>query len=317
MRSPPLRVGVLPTIQHHTDPFPFFTAEDALPAVFLSALDALFAAEQTWALHQDAFYRAWLCDVSDRIAPEPRAALIARMSAITGLPLTDRLQVTIQRMEPGQYAGPHTDRPLLGYEVARLIVQLSADWRPEHGGALLLHRDAAGEQTVLRRPPRHNTAFGFVMGPRSFHSVEPTTTTRRTVVFNFWHIGNTEALAGHVRGLLARVRFDRLPTSLDDLIDEAERSRPEEDSFRAGCIASLLQNLGLDEAVIAAGYRLGLDSELCEDGADPIRIAAWVQWLQHERFDVQRWAELAPVLRRALRDPALADLARLLGATEG
>ncbi len=307
---------MLPTVQHSTEPFPYFTVPAALPEVLLADLEALFEAPLTWDLHQDAFYRAWLSDVSERIAPAMRGALIDRMRDITGLPLTDTLQVTVQRMEPGQYAGPHTDRPLVGYEVARLVVQLREGWQPGDGGELHLHPDEAGAQTVLRRPPRYNTGFGFVMGPRSFHSVQPTAVTRRTAVFNFWHVGNTEALARRIRTMIAALRFDQLPESLDDLIADAEQNRAEEDSFRAGCIAALLQQWGYPEAVLEAGYRDGLESVMCPDSADPVRIAAWVQWLQHDRFDVQRWAALRPVLARIRRDPRLADLAVLLGATE-
>lgn len=307
---------MLPTVQHSTAPFPHFTVPEALPEALLADLEALFEAPLPWDLHQDAFYRAWLSDVSDRIAPDLQAALVDRMRAITGLPLTESLQVTVQRMEPGQYAGPHTDRPLVGYEVARLIVQLRPGWQPGDGGELHLHPDEAGAQTVVRRPPRYNTGFGFVMGPRSFHSVQPTAVTRRTAVFNFWHVGNTEALARRIRAMIAALRFDQLPASLDALITAAEQHRAEEDSFRAGCIAALLQQWGYPEPVLAEGYRAGLDSVMCEESADPVRIAAWVQWLQHDRFDVERWAALRPALSRARRDPRLAELAALLGATE-
>jgi hypothetical protein len=317
MGSPAAEICVLPMVQHSTEPFPHFTAQEALPRVLRADLEALFTAPITWELHQDAFYRAWLSDVSDRIAPAMQAALIARMRTITGLPLIDQLQVTVQRMEPGQYAKPHTDRPLVGYEVARLIVQLRPGWQPDDGGMLHLHSDVAGTETIIRRPPRYNTGFGFVMGPRSFHSVQTTTVTRRTAVFNFWHVGNTEALAQRIRFLIGSIRFDQLPTALDELITEAEQHHPEENSFRAGCIASLLQQWGYPDAVRAEGYRAGLDSEACEGSTDPVRIAAWVQWLQHERFDVKRWSALAPVLSRTRRDPRLADLVVLLGATEG
>ncbi len=317
MGSPAAEICVLPTVQHSTEPFPHFTASAVLPEALLADLAALFAAPITWDLHQDAFYRAWLSDVSDRVEPAMQAALIARMRSITGLALTDKLQVTVQRMEPGQYAGPHTDRPLVGYEVARLIVQLRPGWKPGDGGVLHLHSDETGTQTVARRPPHYNTGFGFVMGPRSFHSVQPTTVTRRTAVFNFWHVGNTELLAKQIRTMIAAIRFDQLPAALDELIIAAEQHHPEEASFRAGCIAALLQQWGYSEAVLAAGYRAGLDSEMCEDSTDPVRLAAWVQWLQHERFDVTRWSALTPVLSRARRDPRLEDLAVLLGgATE-
>jgi hypothetical protein len=49
----------------------------------------------------------------------------------TGLPLCAPVGATVQRMEPGQFAGPHTDRPLLGSRggAARLFLQLGKIYR--------------------------------------------------------------------------------------------------------------------------------------------------------------------------------------------
>ena len=49
---------------------------------------------------------------------------IIRMREITGLPLMNRVLVTAQRMLPGQVVGIHSDRPLLGYELAAHIQAL-------------------------------------------------------------------------------------------------------------------------------------------------------------------------------------------------
>ena len=300
---------MLHTICHHTEPFAFFTAEDALPASLLSTLEALYSADLTWQHHTDSFYRAFLCDVSERIDPAVADALVQRMRHITGLSLTARLQVTIQRLESGQFAGPHTDRPLLGYEVARLIVQLSPDWKPEHGGELHLHRDEQGKQTVLCRPPRLNSAFGFIMGTQSFHSVQPTTRTRRTVVFNFWHTGNTEAIAAWVGQQFDGMRFDLLPESLDALIVEAEHTLSEDDTFRAACIAHLLQRWGLDEDEIAEGYRQGLNTAPGPDSPPAIALAWWAQRLKFALFDARQWAMLERTFQEALADPRLSEAA--------
>ncbi|MFT4624755.1 MAG: hypothetical protein ACI8PZ_003415, partial [Myxococcota bacterium] len=224
---------LLPTIEVHDTPFRWFTADGALPPSALEALLALYDEDLSWDLHADSFYRAWLCEVADRLDPALRTGVVDRVAAITGLPFAPDLAVTVQRMEPGQYALPHTDRPLAGFEAARLIVQLTPGWRPEHGGELLLHADALGTEEVQRRPPRFNSAYGMVMGPRSVHSVRPTTRQRRTAVFNLWHVGNTEAVAEWVTGQLAGLRFDSLPASLGPVIDDAEASLPEDDIFRA------------------------------------------------------------------------------------
>ena len=52
---------------------------------------------------------------------------IIRMREITGLPLVNRVLVTAQRMLPGQVIGIHSDRPLLGYELAAHIQALFTD----------------------------------------------------------------------------------------------------------------------------------------------------------------------------------------------
>ena len=273
----------------HSDPFAFFTCEDVFGDSELAWLDSAHAQQAAWQLHEDSFYRAYLAD----IAPVPfRAELIERMRSVTRLPLSEDLRLTIQRMEPGQYAEPHTDRPLVGYEAARLIVQLTRNWTPEDGGALHLHPDEAGAETRLRRGATRNTGFGFVMGPRSFHSVQPVLRRRRTAVFNFFHIGNPPQLAAWVQAQFEGIHFGSLPLSVAPLALAAETELPEEHSFRAAHVAHLLQRWGFDDATIAEGFAQGLEPLREASASAPILLSRWVERLRHGDFDAALWDAL-------------------------
>jgi len=283
---------VFADVQHHRAPFPCFTSERALSDEQLAWLEALYDEPLAWQHHRDAFYRASLSDVSERL-PEPfRRAVLEAMRAATGLPLIDRVQLTVQRMAPGEYAGPHTDRPLVGFEAARLIVQLGPDWRPGDGGSFDLHPDPDGERTVLSRPPRRNAGFGFVMGPASYHSVQPVVRERRTAVFNCWHVGNTEGVAAWVAEELEDLHFGDLPGALEPVAAQAEPSLPEEQTHRAGCVAWLMQRWGFSVDEVVAGYREALEPR----SQGVVALARWVVRLSTEDFDVAAWGRLSTSL---------------------
>ena len=304
---------MLKCIQHHSDPFEFFTGEEALPQDLLSQLKNLFNEDLSWEHHHDSFYKAYLCEIGDRIAPGIHTDLVYRMSEITGLPLCEPIRATIQRMEPGQFAGPHTDRPLMGYEAVRLIVQLNEDWNPGHGGELHLHGDVDGKTTSHTRPPHFNTAFGFVMGPNSFHSVQPVNSVRRTVVFNFWHQGNTPELARWVRAQLKDLRFDALPKALEARAIEAETTHSETDSFRAGVMAHFLHKWGFNDAWVCQAYESGLSPSSDPMHTAPIALARWFHHLEFEEFCAQRWNAVHDLITHSdwNEDPRLADAIRL------
>jgi hypothetical protein len=278
---------------HHRDPFPCLTVDEALPAEILALLEALFEEEHDWEHHHGGFYECFLTEVSERLPADFSAALVERMAALLDQPLTSRVKVTLQRMEPGQQARVHTDRPLLGFEAARLIVQLQRGWEPGDGGVFCLHPDAAGLVTAWERPPRHNQGFGFVMGLRSFHSVSPVVRARRSVVFHFWHAGNSVELARQVRALFEGCRFDRLPATVVAEAAEAELRWPEEASYRAGLVAWVLHRWGEPEAVVLAGYREELEAVppwVGEAGGDAvIGLARWVAELYAGEVSVEAW----------------------------
>jgi hypothetical protein len=304
---------MLNRIQHHSEPFEFFTGDAALPPDLLAQLINLFEEDLSWEHHHDSFYKAYLCEIGDRIPSEIHSNLAHRMSEITGLPLCESIRATIQRMEPGQFAGPHTDRPLMGYEAVRLIVQLNKDWNTGDGGELHLHPDSDGETTSHTRPPRFNTAFGFVMGPNSFHSVQPVKTQRRTAVFNFWHQGNTPDLARWVRDQLKDIRFDTLPKALEERAIEAEATYSEADSFRAGVMAHFLHQWGFNDAWICQAYESGLSPGLDQMSALPVALAHWFHHLEFEEFCAHRWSEVHELTHHSdwNNDPRLAEPIRL------
>jgi hypothetical protein len=299
---------MLAQIEHHSQPFAFFTSDQALSSALLDPLLALFPEDLEWEAH-DTFYKAFLCDITNRLPKAPCAKLLQRMAAITGTPLSEAIRVTIQRMEPGQFAGPHTDRPLLGYETVRLIVQLNPNWQPGHGGELQFHPDETGAVSTASRPPVLNSAFGFVMGPKSFHSVRPTTETRRTAVFNFWHKGNTPELSRWIKTQFNGMRFDTLPAELTSRVIDAEATHSEEDSFRAAAMAHLLHKWEFNSQWIFQAYEAGLESEFQPREALPLALARWFVRLEFDEFSAYEWRKIREMIvqNEGCFDPRLTE----------
>ncbi|MDT4290269.1 2OG-Fe(II) oxygenase [Methylomonas sp. MO1] len=277
---------------HHDTPFPFFYDNSAFSAEQCAALEDLFLQDGDWQHRDGAFYRCSLKDVTENIPAAFQAGVLARMREITGLPLTNRVLVTAQRMLPGQVIGIHSDRPLVGYEIARLVVQLNRQWQPEHGGVLELFSSPESE-AVFSVNPEYNKAFGFLLHGDSYHAVTAAIQPRQTVIFNFWHAANTPELAEHVQSLFADMHFSELPAALNPLASAAESSLPEETTFHAGLAALALHRWGYDETTVIAGYRHSAGLSVCDTNAaetfSAVRLADWVACLYRDSFDLARW----------------------------
>jgi hypothetical protein len=287
---------MLPNPTRHSRPFPYFRCEPAFTAETCVALEQLFVVQAGWQARNDAFYSCFLRDVTAEISQNLRRDVVDRMRAISGLPLTDHVAVSAQRMEPGQSVGVHSDRPLLGYEIARLVVQLTPSWKPESGGLLELYATEAGP-AVESIEPRHNSAFGFELHESSLHGVSRVTRTRSSVVFNFWHAANTPELSAVVADLFEDARFSELPASLVPIAAEAEAHLPEDVTFRASLAAFALQRWGYDDVVVCSGYQIS--AGLGAAGADPmderaaaLQLADWVAGLRTGCFDASAWQRL-------------------------
>jgi hypothetical protein len=294
---------------HQRLPYPYFTTEEAFSATDCARLEGLFAQDLPWREHGGSFYEVRNCDLTDRVDTALREALTHRVRALTELALDTRVAVTAQAMGPGQQIGVHSDRPLVGYEAVRLVVQCTHDWHPGDGGILQVHDDAGGTRICASLTPRFNSAFGFIMHPDSYHSVTRTRRSRHTLVFNFWHVGNSPALADQVKGLFSDMQFAKLPRALDPICLEAEASLPEDQTYRALVVASALRLLGLPEQTILAGYlavvRPCLAQSTSAEAGLAIALAQWAARLHLDGFDVARWQELAPMAAQS------ADLPRL------
>jgi hypothetical protein len=300
---------------HHDRPWPFFTVDDALPPAARAALLRLFDRDLPWQRH-DSFYQCWIAVVTERVDRELLAGVLARMRELVDVPLADRITATVQRMQPGDQALPHTDRPLVGYEAVRLVVQLDDGWRDGDGGLFLVHPDPDGTEVAHVRAPRAGSAVGFVMTPASHHAVSPTRRTRRTVVFHLWHAGNTPEVARLVGELYDGASLAELPAALDRVAAEAEARLPEPTTLHAALAALALHRWGYADVAVVAGYRRALgepvgDDEIGTESADEDDLAAalagWVARLRLEDFDVAGWdalrRELAP--RRPARHARL------------
>jgi hypothetical protein len=280
---------------HHDKPFPFFSVTSAFSAEQCAALEGLFLPDAEWQHRDGAFYRCSLRDVTDNIPASFQLELLNRMREITGLPLVNRVLVTAQQMLPGQVIGIHSDRPLLGYEMARLVLQLNKHWQTEHGGVLELFSSPKGE-AVFRLNPEYNNAFGFLLHVDSHHGVTEVTQPRQSVVFNFWHAGNTPELATYVQALFANLHFSALPAALNAVASVAELNLPEETTFRAGTAAIALQRWGYAEAIIISGYQHSAGLANCDTGDAEtyaaVLLADWVAYLYRDAFDLARWTIL-------------------------
>ena len=284
---------------HHDYPFPFFLVNAAFSEEQCAALEQLFSQDIKWQHRDAAFYRCSLCDVSETIPTTFQTEILAKMREITGLPLVDRVLVTAQRMLPGQAIGIHSDRPLLGYEIARLVVQLNKNWQAAHGGVLELFSSQEGE-VVFSVNPEYNKAFGFLLHAQSYHGVTEATQPRQTVVFNFWHMANTPELAAHIETLFANLHFSEFPAALNPVASAAELSLPEEVTFLAGTAAIALQRWGYDATTVVAGYRHTAGLAPC-DNSDAetyaaVLLADWVAFLYRDSFDLARWQNLQNAL---------------------
>ena len=84
-------------------------------------------------------------------------------------------------MHAGQEIGVHSDRPYLGYEMARLIVQLNKDWQAAHGGVLELFESQEG-QAVAHVKPRIQHGTGLFVASAFLpcrHRRDPAAQNRR------------------------------------------------------------------------------------------------------------------------------------------
>lgn len=253
-------------------PFPLASTDVAFDAADVRRLEALFHPDQPWQRHQDHFYRCFIAVVE---LPQPLlSTLSSQVSEALGLDLLPHVQVTAQRMEATDGSGRHTDRPLAGYEAARLVVQLDA----AEGGRF---RAFDGERIWVDRPPQPNQAVAFELSNASEHDVSEAHSVRRTVVFHFWHPANPPDARQRLDRLFGDLSIGDLPLALDPIMTEAEAQQPEDRTYEAALVAALLHKWGEPVDAVISGYREALDGR-CDSRA------AWLVHLHVNDFDRSR-----------------------------
>lgn len=287
--------ALLHTVTHHRNPYPYAHI-GAVDEGLLAALDKALAEAEAWQRY-DSFYRCWIapapCDVPDELTRE--------LEGLVGIPLCASPRLTVQRMDPGDGATVHTDRPLLGYESARLIIHLSRGWKPSHGGLFSVHPDANATKTLRQHPPLRGSGVALALRPHAYHSVEPTHAARTTAVFHFAHPGNTPELAATLERVLGGASFAGLPASLHATMDVAEATLPEERTLYAGLVAVLVLSWGHGHSTALEAYRASLAPF---DAAGPFLAARWLVHTWCTAFDLDAWARIAPVARQDPTCPA-------------
>ena len=275
------------------EPWPCWTFEQALGEKRLGEVRAAITDALDWVRH-DSFYQCHMAQLTEQLSPAFLAALRERVAEISGWPLAEQVNVTAQRMGRGDHAKPHTDRPLLGFETVRLVVQLTEDWSPSRGGWFCAHPDVAGEALAWRRGAHADGAVLFAADPAAHHSVTPVVDSRLTAVFNFWHLGNTEHTEAWVAGLFAQADLGALPPELDALVVHSEATLPFELTTRAALAAWACSRWTDDVAVVRAAYLATL-KDGPPDVATPTAalLASWAALLFDEGFPVRAWAPLA------------------------
>ncbi len=85
-----------------------------------------------------------------------------------GAPLAADVIVDLHRYGPGTGIGVHTDGPV---RQARFVLNLNRFWEPSQGGIWVLSARADLKAPVQFIPPLHNTGFGFLTTPASYHAL--------------------------------------------------------------------------------------------------------------------------------------------------
>ncbi|MEO0602217.1 MAG: hypothetical protein AAF211_12320 [Myxococcota bacterium] len=271
-------------------PVPVAVTSSALEPTALTRLDDRFRSTTNWVRHDASFYRCWIAEADDALPEAMRHRLRDEVANALGLDLAGPVRITVQRMDVGDGADRHTDRPLVGYECARWIAQLDT---PSGGCFRMLEPDGDDWRTWLERPATRNQAIAFELCDAAHHEVAECRTARRTVVLHFWHRANPPHARDLVHAWLAPMSFASLPRALDSRLAEADATTDDHVTGFAARVAWLLDAWGHGDVVGAFARALTGAPPASEDEAR----ARFVVELALESFD-RRAFEALPVRAR-------------------
>jgi Rps23 Pro-64 3,4-dihydroxylase Tpa1-like proline 4-hydroxylase len=177
------------------EPFPYFTAAEALGERLSVALLEWLETEAPWKLVEADFYEQFEFSLADVSLPSHLAFLTGhpflndlreRVAQIFSARLRERIDCTVHKLVPGQRIRIHNDF-IPGNETHRVLVQLNRGWDDEQGGFLMFFN--SDDPTDVHRvfSPDHDSVVGFAISETSNHAVSTTHAGERfTLVFSFY-----------------------------------------------------------------------------------------------------------------------------------
>ncbi|MBC8085712.1 MAG: 2OG-Fe(II) oxygenase [Phycisphaerae bacterium] len=255
--SPNFSGNTLGQLELHHDPYPFLISREAIDPPLADELLTWLETGVDWHLHKGGFYEQWECDLlREKLPPagahllstEALSQLATQVGASFGADLSDRMTVIAHKLVGGQAIGVHNDDPDPGFETHRLVLQLNRRQSTAIGGELRVHGRNSAEDVVCVVSPVHNSAFGFEMSHRSWHSVAAVENwSRYTIIFSFWTKDADAVAAQSTSDAAVQVES---ATGIAASLSDDERSRLEQ-------LTSLLQSLGAGRASHSDGNLLG------------------------------------------------------------
>ena len=190
--KPPLRLS---PVEAFSEPFPYAVSPESLDLAVSRRILAWLESDAPWRLVETDFYEQFEFSLSDSQPPPDLAflrspaflaAVKARMAALFGAVLGERVDATAHRLVPGQRIRIHNDF-IAGAERHRLLIQLNRGWKDDNGGFLLFFNSADSSDLHKVFRPIHNSAVGFAITPESHHAVSTLHAGERfTLVYSFY-----------------------------------------------------------------------------------------------------------------------------------
>ena len=182
-------------IEFEDQPFEHFFGNGGLSPAQLARWLGWLEAEAPWKLTIAEFYEQYEFSLLDAVyipaihhlvSDDTLAILKECMSEHFHCPLSERVDITAHKLVPGQTIRIHNDYISDG-ETHRLLLQINPDWKPGHGGYLMLFDgpDPRAVSKIIK--PQSGSVQAFAISPASYHAVSTVHAGRRfTIVYSFY-----------------------------------------------------------------------------------------------------------------------------------
>lgn len=201
---------VFQTVERFKKPYKFVITSDFFKEEEVLYLNDYALNIVDWKLHIESFFEQYEYKVGgDKLLPFEKLERHVKtfIEQEFSIPLSNESTIVFHKLVKGQKISIHNDCPTLGYETHRLVVNLNADYRDENGGHFYICSERNSSSIIKIIRPLLNSAFGFAAAKNSFHAIgEVISGERYSLVFSFYHIGNTNAIRKFIENSIASAR---------------------------------------------------------------------------------------------------------------